>query len=100
MSYQQLQHIGIIGAGPSGLSSAKALIAEKCFQSIEILEQRMETGGAWNYTRETANVLVPSTDPNIVEEAVISDGKPIFISAMYDELGMRSQFHLLSREAM
>lgn len=82
-----IQRIAIIGAGASGIASAKALLAERAFQTIEIFEQRGSIGGIWNYTLETDTVLIPSTDPSIVEQPVISGESPVFVSAMYDELG-------------
>lgn len=82
-----VQRVGIIGAGASGIAAAKALLAERCFRTIEILEQRRETGGLWNYTSEQDSAPVPSIDPNVVEEPRISGKNPVFISAVYDELG-------------
>ncbi|KAF7166777.1 hypothetical protein CNMCM5623_000284 [Aspergillus felis] len=47
---QPVRRIAVIGAGPSGLSAVKYLLAEKCFDKIDIFEQRSSVGGVWNYT--------------------------------------------------
>lgn len=61
-----ISRIAIIGAGPSGISAAKALRAEKAFETIDIYEKRYEVGGVWNLT---SNVLsrrtpIPQLDPS------------------------------------
>ena len=62
--------IAIIGAGPSGISAAKYLLAERYFDKIDIFEQTHEVGGGvggiWNLT---SNILsqrtqIPQLDPN------------------------------------
>ncbi|KAI0438544.1 FAD/NAD(P)-binding domain-containing protein [Xylaria telfairii] len=58
-----IHRIAIIGAGPSGLASAKHLLAEG-FSTIDIYEQQAEAGGVWNYSPATPSrpALVPQTD--------------------------------------
>ncbi|KAL2220253.1 hypothetical protein M432DRAFT_561066 [Thermoascus aurantiacus ATCC 26904] len=46
----KVRSIAIIGAGPAGLAAAKYLLAEKCFEKIDIFEQRSKVGGLWNYS--------------------------------------------------
>jgi cation diffusion facilitator CzcD-associated flavoprotein CzcO len=61
-----ISRIAIIGAGPSGISSAKYLLAEKAFSKIDIFEQRQDIGGVWNLTTNTrsARTTIPQLDPN------------------------------------
>ena len=42
-----ISKIAIIGAGPSGIVTAKALLAEGCFSEVVVYEQRETLGGAW-----------------------------------------------------
>lgn len=78
-----IRRVAVIGAGAGGLVAARALQATGSFDTIDVLEQRGNVGGVWNYTARTAVTPVPSTDPNVVEQPV--DGE--YISAMYDNLG-------------
>ncbi|KAF2124330.1 flavin-containing monooxygenase [Dothidotthia symphoricarpi CBS 119687] len=58
--------IAVIGAGPSGLTAAKYLRAEKAFSKIALFEQRPRDGGIWNYTADDRNedlFTVPQTNP-------------------------------------
>ncbi|CAL5871297.1 uncharacterized protein PFLUO_LOCUS5547 [Penicillium psychrofluorescens] len=81
-----IRRVAIIGAGPSGLASAKFLLAEKCFDQIDIFEQRLSVGGAWNPTPEKAaqSTPVPQTKPP-QRDADLSHG-PNFMSPLYDRL--------------
>ncbi|KAL8719661.1 MAG: hypothetical protein Q9225_003358 [Loekoesia sp. 1 TL-2023] len=45
-----IKRIAIIGAGPSGLTTAKYLLAEYKSFDITIFEQRSSVGGLWHYT--------------------------------------------------
>lgn len=58
--------IAIVGGGPSGVTAAKYLRAEKAFDKIAIFEQRSRSGGIWNYTghqRDEDLFTIPQTDP-------------------------------------
>jgi cation diffusion facilitator CzcD-associated flavoprotein CzcO len=79
-----IRRVAIIGAGAGGLVAARALREEGCFDTIDVLEQRGDVGGVWNYTGSTAAVSVPSTDPTVAEAPVGGE----YISAVYDNLGM------------
>ncbi|KAG8623436.1 hypothetical protein KVT40_008412 [Elsinoe batatas] len=83
-----ISSVAIIGAGPSGLASAKYLLAENAFQRIDIFEQRAKIGGLWDYKsshkRVTPDYPIPQTshdqDPN-------KDASPdTFLSPVYDRL--------------
>ncbi|KAI1367580.1 hypothetical protein F5Y08DRAFT_326638 [Xylaria arbuscula] len=60
-----IKRIAIIGAGPSGLASAKHLLAEGFLASqIDVYEQQTDVGGVWNYSAVTSRdpPQVPQTD--------------------------------------
>ena len=65
-----ISQIAIIGAGPSGISAAKSLRAEKAFETIDIFEQRHDVGGVWNRTSNllSQRIPIPQLDPNYVVE--------------------------------
>ncbi|KAI9723001.1 MAG: hypothetical protein M1812_001450 [Candelaria pacifica] len=96
-----VKKIAIIGAGPGGLATAKYLLAEKAFDTIDIFEQRSAVGGVWVYTPETANGLreVPQTNPHVPVEVPLwrnsgtskvfgqqENKEATFLSPMYDGL--------------
>ncbi|KAI0196498.1 hypothetical protein EV127DRAFT_330300 [Xylaria flabelliformis] len=97
-----INRIAVIGAGPSGLASAKHLLAEGFSSSqIDIYEQQAEVGGVWNYSALTSSQLlrVPQTDahadpdPPIYPDEPAEEEKdekekkpPIFPNPMYDDL--------------
>ncbi|KAI0490867.1 hypothetical protein F4859DRAFT_508660 [Xylaria cf. heliscus] len=79
-----IHRIAIIGAGPSGLASAKHLLAEGFPSSqIDIYEQQAEAGGVWNYSAATSSrpLRVPQTDahadpdPPIYPEESVDEGE-------------------------
>lgn len=47
--------VGIVGAGPAGLSAARHLLATG-FDDVELLERQDEIGGVWNYGRPQGRV--------------------------------------------
>ncbi|KAH6664411.1 flavin dependent monooxygenase-like protein [Halenospora varia] len=85
-----IQKIAIIGAGPSGLAAAKYLIAQGCFERIDILEQQSEVGGVWHYIPTPGEkVDVPSTTPHVPPEKPIWPEHwkaPLFSNPMYEHL--------------
>ncbi|KAF4445561.1 hypothetical protein F53441_10693 [Fusarium austroafricanum] len=84
-----VNRIAIIGAGPSGLASAKYLIAQG-FQDITIFEQQDHVGGIWRYYELAPGTCpVPQEDPYYPSENPIrwnSTSVPIFTSPMYENL--------------
>ncbi|KAK2748481.1 hypothetical protein FQN57_000614 [Myotisia sp. PD_48] len=68
----QVKRIAIIGAGACGLVAAKYLVAERCFDKIDIFEQQNCVGGVWNLSpasdKEHAVTVVPAEDPNVLPE--------------------------------
>ncbi|KAI9933264.1 hypothetical protein ASPWEDRAFT_43033 [Aspergillus wentii DTO 134E9] len=90
---QQVRRIAVIGAGPSGLSAVKYLLAEKCFDRIDVFEKRSSVGGIWNYSpgifKEGVPTPVPQLSPNVpLEEPSWSEGgrDATFISPIYKAL--------------
>lgn len=90
--------IAIIGAGPSGLACAKALIGEKFFSKIKIFERQEQSGGVWAYRPETRNTpLVPSVDAFVREPTFLDDKqkKPLYFSPMYKSLETNIPNHIM-----
>ncbi|KAL2825970.1 hypothetical protein BDW59DRAFT_68626 [Aspergillus cavernicola] len=94
---KQIRRIAIIGAGPVGLAAAKYLLAEKCFDKIDIFERRSHMGGVWNHCpgtlKESLPTQVPQLSPNEPSEEPVwlPEGSrevqhPIFVSPVYDTL--------------
>ncbi|KAM5464698.1 monooxygenase [Microsporum audouinii] len=93
-----VRRVAIIGAGACGLVAAKYLLAEQCFEQIDIFEQRSRVGGVWNLTpaedKGQAATSIPSEDPNIPPEnpfwhskgSQSSKKEAIFLSPLYDGL--------------
>ncbi|KAL4923751.1 putative flavin dependent monooxygenase [Aspergillus undulatus] len=95
---KQIRRIAVIGAGPAGLASVKYLLAEKCFETIDVFERRSFTGGVWNYSpeklKQAVSTPVPQLSPNepleepawLPKEAPKNSQEPTFISPVYDTL--------------
>ncbi|KAL2811321.1 hypothetical protein BJX63DRAFT_399320 [Aspergillus granulosus] len=94
---QQIRRIAVIGAGPGGLAAVKYLLAEECFETIDVYERRSSVGGVWNYSpaalKKPSLTPVPQLSPTgILEEPVwlpkegSEDTEPTFISPVYDTL--------------
>ncbi|KAL2106049.1 hypothetical protein VUR80DRAFT_7377 [Thermomyces stellatus] len=85
-----VSRVAIIGAGPSGLASAKHLLAHSF--SVTLFEQQppWAHGGVWHYTPEAPpSPPAPQTDPFLPPDAPLDagpGGAPMFMSAMYEEL--------------
>ncbi|KAK2623654.1 hypothetical protein QTJ16_006835 [Diplocarpon rosae] len=85
-----VKRIAIIGAGPCGLATAKYLVAENAFATIDVFEQQAEVGGVWHYTPSlTERVSVPQTTPWVPLERPSWPKEapaPIFSNPMYEKL--------------
>ncbi|KAF7504787.1 hypothetical protein GJ744_001720 [Endocarpon pusillum] len=93
MSCSSISRIAIIGAGPSGIATAKYLLAEGAFDKIDILEQRHEVGGVWNLTPNTLSkkTPIPQLDPNysarkVAEASNERDASDRFETPLYELL--------------
>ncbi|KAL4913137.1 hypothetical protein BDW62DRAFT_170318 [Aspergillus aurantiobrunneus] len=94
----QIRRIAVIGAGPAGLASVKYLLAEKCFDTIDVFERRSFMGGVWNYSPGVLKEAVPTPVPQLStnepleepawlpKETSKENQEPIFISPVYDTL--------------
>ncbi|OGM44820.1 flavin dependent monooxygenase [Aspergillus bombycis] len=95
---KQIRRVAVIGAGPSGLSAVKYLLAEKYFTKIDVFEKRSSVGGVWNYTppalKQSTSTLVPQLDPNEPGDeptwhhtgGIQGPLEPAFISPIYSTL--------------
>ncbi|KAF3479519.1 thiol-specific monooxygenase [Arthroderma uncinatum] len=93
-----VRRVAIIGAGACGLVAAKYLLAEECFDKIDLFEQRSCVGGVWNLNpaedKDQATIPVPAEDPNVPLEEPFwhtgtskSSGKEAtFLSPLYEGL--------------
>ncbi|KAI0457962.1 FAD/NAD(P)-binding domain-containing protein [Xylaria acuta] len=75
-----INRIAIVGAGPSGLASAKHLLAEGFSPSqIDIYEQQAEVGGVWNYSAvaPSQSLRVPQTDAHADPDPPIYPEEPV-----------------------
>ncbi|KAL9596058.1 MAG: hypothetical protein Q9219_006044 [cf. Caloplaca sp. 3 TL-2023] len=82
-----IQRIAIIGAGPSGLTAAKYLLAESKNLDITIYEQRSSIGGLWHYTpliHETQNGHINGSTRNATD--IVTRDLPKFNTPMYEDL--------------
>jgi cation diffusion facilitator CzcD-associated flavoprotein CzcO len=85
-----IKKICIIGSGPTGLTAAKYLLAEKAFSKVDIYEEQSEVGGVWHFTPpQQDHVKVPQTQPETAPDKPIwpeDGGAPIFSNPMYEQL--------------
>ncbi|PWY86437.1 FAD/NAD(P)-binding domain-containing protein [Aspergillus sclerotioniger CBS 115572] len=93
-----IRRIAVVGAGPSGLAAVKYLLAEKCFERVDVFEKRSSAGGVWNYCpgplKENLTTTVPQLDPNqpLEEPLWYPTGgqakplEPVFVSPLYKTL--------------
>ncbi|KAL8671212.1 MAG: hypothetical protein Q9168_004287 [Polycauliona sp. 1 TL-2023] len=82
-----IRSVAIVGAGPSGLATAKYLIAEHVFLKVVLYEQRNSVGGVWNYTP-----IACKSDGNACNQTVgdsidvVTANLPAFNTPMYEGL--------------
>lgn len=100
--------VAVIGAGPSGLACAKALLAEQAFTKIVIFEQQSQAGGVWNYRpkgldkKAYSGSGIERDDSNTNSDTVDGVGNPggreekyIYTSPMYKHLDTNIPKHLM-----
>ncbi|KAL3462562.1 hypothetical protein BJX64DRAFT_258935 [Aspergillus heterothallicus] len=94
---EQIRRIAVIGAGPTGLAAVKYLVAEKCFETIDVYERRSSAGGVWNHSpaalKKSPSMPIPQLSPTgAIEEPTwlpkegSEETEPTFISPIYDTL--------------
>ncbi|WBW71728.1 ER flavin-containing N,N-dimethylaniline monooxygenase activity Fmo1 [Schizosaccharomyces osmophilus] len=97
MSSPLIRSIAVIGAGPSGLVTAKALLAEKAFERIVLFERRGSAGGVWNYTSSLPpKVRAPSIKPNVSSNPILEPSAlPVYPSPLYRDLQTNTPIELM-----
>lgn len=86
---KEIKSVAVIGGGPSGSGSAKALLRERKFTTIKIFEKRPDFGGLWNYTAETDALTTPVPSESAtfdVKPILAESGNYIWASPVYDYL--------------
>ncbi|EEB09403.1 flavin dependent monooxygenase [Schizosaccharomyces japonicus yFS275] len=93
-----VRSVAIIGAGPSGLVTARALLAENTFNRIVVYERRDAPGGVWNYSTETpTNFPYPNSNPNLDVKPITHEGRsPLYPSALYRDLHTNTPIELMT----
>ncbi|KAL8987089.1 MAG: hypothetical protein Q9177_003673 [Variospora cf. flavescens] len=92
-----IRNVAVIGAGPAGIATAKQLLAENHFETIDVFEQQASTGGVWNYNSfaPSQDLSIPQTSPHQPLEEPIWECPgpaeqvqpiPLFVTPMYDRL--------------
>ncbi|KAM0274385.1 hypothetical protein ACHAQH_007887 [Verticillium albo-atrum] len=87
-----VSRVAVIGAGASGLTAAKYLLAEKKFSEVRIFDQRDTVGGIWTYSPLSVvdnDFTIPRTSPSQRPDTVIradDSASPQFVSPVYDFL--------------
>ncbi|GME84429.1 unnamed protein product [Ambrosiozyma monospora] len=88
---KNVKRVAVIGGGPCGVATVKALLKEKSFDKVVAFERRQNTGGLWNYYNEEYDdqkLAVPSVDPhnNLQTPFKVSKDKYVWPSAIYELL--------------
>lgn len=74
--------IAIVGAGPSGASAARALLAENAGFDIDLYESRQSFGGLWNYS-PTHGPMYRTMDANVPRSLIGFTGFPLAPGSFY-----------------
>ncbi|EGW35739.1 flavin-containing monooxygenase [Spathaspora passalidarum NRRL Y-27907] len=92
-----INSVAVIGAGPGGASTIKALLAERKFSHVQGFEKRSDFGGIWNHTDITDSHEVPIPCEKPIElNPVVVDGKYVYPSPVYDSLDTNVPKDLMS----
>lgn len=96
---RKVKDICVVGAGPAGIGASKYLLAENCFDTIDVFEQQASFGGVWNYSNDPIDTIdIPQTNPHQpLDEPIwrpcsnpngVANGaqKATFVSPMYERL--------------
>ncbi|CAD6577683.1 MAG: hypothetical protein ASARMPREDX12_008455 [Alectoria sarmentosa] len=95
----KIMRVAVVGAGPGGVAASKYLLAEGCFDTIDIFEQQASFGGVWNYSNDSLDKIdIPQTNPHQPLDEPIWHSVPdqngvasraqhaTFVSPMYEHL--------------
>ncbi|KAL8678491.1 MAG: hypothetical protein Q9186_005161 [Xanthomendoza sp. 1 TL-2023] len=82
-----IKNVAVIGAGPSGLATAKFLLAENPSLDVVVYEQRKNVGGVWNYTPLNPHRQLAMIEGTI-DEAIdaVTANLPDLNTPMYENL--------------
>ncbi|KAL3465909.1 hypothetical protein BJX64DRAFT_296781 [Aspergillus heterothallicus] len=83
--------IAVIGTGPSGISTVKALVDENVFSRIRVFERRDRPGGLWHYDPIPDVFPTPGTNPEI--RPAIPEALPAFTAPVTEDLTARTGIH-------
>lgn len=95
MTAPRFPRVAVIGGGPAGMASAKALALEpNKFKAIDVYERRDRLGGIWYYFNTPKDNVLPPIPSTLCgdHEVVI---KPGFILSMYTYLETNLQVKLM-----
>ncbi|KAL4780622.1 hypothetical protein BJX76DRAFT_364158 [Aspergillus varians] len=82
--------VAVIGTGPSGISTVKALSDEKVFERIRVFERRDRVGGLWHYDPIPDEFPTPGApDPRNEIPASL----PTFTAPVAEDLTARTGIH-------
>ncbi|KAL2862284.1 uncharacterized protein BJX67DRAFT_375397 [Aspergillus lucknowensis] len=83
--------VAVIGTGPSGISTVKALIDENAFSRIRVFERRDRPGGLWHYDPIPDAFPIPSRPAKTRPE--IPGTLPTFTDPVTEDLTARTGIH-------
>ncbi|KAI9270547.1 hypothetical protein BDA99DRAFT_478432 [Phascolomyces articulosus] len=87
LSQISISRIAVIGAGPSGIASARALRDEGAFDTITVFERNSEVGGTWIYSKEAERApQIPSANALVIDPPCQPALRQPPFSAIYDNL--------------
>ncbi|ODV76946.1 flavin-containing monooxygenase [Suhomyces tanzawaensis NRRL Y-17324] len=85
-----IKSVAIIGAGPSGAGTLKAMVKEGHYTKLVAFERRPNFGGLWNYTTETdlETTPVPCEEPTLEVQPIHKKdtGKYVWAAPVYNYL--------------
>ncbi|KAH3670413.1 hypothetical protein OGAPHI_000928 [Ogataea philodendri] len=96
-----VKSVAVIGGGPCGAATIKALLKEAAFSKIVGFERRAGTGGLWNYydsNKGPEPTKVPSTDPHRLDSISpirLASDKYVWPSAIYELMDTNVPYHIM-----
>ncbi|KAL2838266.1 hypothetical protein BJY01DRAFT_258084 [Aspergillus pseudoustus] len=83
--------VAVIGTGPSGISTVKALVDENAFSRIRVFERRDRPGGLWHY--DPIPDVFPTPGVNPEPRPSIPETLPAFTQPVAEDLTARTGIH-------
>src|ERR1700744_3631249 len=87
---------------PELTDSPRYFKAENFFESVDVYEQRSNSGGLWNHTESSTNdglFQIPNVNPFTSPERPVGKGD-VFVTPMYDSLEVNIPHPLMSYSDM